>query len=182
MENNMLQYMIQEQRYRHIRAGYGWPGKDVHADAETRYPNLAAELGWSMVWLYLIADFADVSREIAAAVLEDNEELSGPELRRLARGFGIPRSYLTAPKMCLVDPATNKGKFRRRTLAEMYRQADGMEILRHWQVEEVLDALNSGRPVTYAAYRWAIDTLQDAISAHQREQRGPRSVMWRAAV
>ena len=83
------QMLLKMQRKMENEHYHGWPGKSVNAPVETLYPNLVAEMGWGFPWLYLPAEFADVSKEIMAAVLEDNEELSCPELLRLARGLGV---------------------------------------------------------------------------------------------
>ena len=181
MENRMLQRTIRQQRIREIKGGGAWPGKAVNASAETRYPNLAAEMGWGFPWLNLPAEFADVSEEIMAAVLEDNEELSAPELRRLSRHLNVFTGYLSAPRLSLVDPATNKGKARRRVLADMLQSAAGLDFWR-WRVEAVLDDLNSSKPVTYARWRWAVGELRSALAEQQRAQHRPRSYRKAVAV
>lgn len=162
-----------------ITHGSGWPGKPVRATTETLYPNLVAEMGWGLAWLRLPAEFADVSLEIMAAALEDNEELSGPELWRLSRYMSVPVGYLTAPEMAFVDPATNKGKARKRALADLLKQADGLDFWQ-WRVEDVLSSLEDGKAITYASYHWAIKELSDAIDSKQRTQHKPRSARRRA--
>lgn len=166
------QKLLRVQREAEIRGGGGWPGKSVNAPVETLYPNLVAEMGWGFSWLRLPAEFADVSKEIMAAVLEDNEELSRPELLRLARYLGSPVGYLTAPDMSFVDPATNKGKVRRRYLADLLKRAEGLDC---WRAELVLSSLREGKAVTYASYRCAVKKLSDAIDRKQRAQHRPRS-------
>lgn len=168
------QELVRDLREWEIESGYGWPGKAVNASAETLYPNLVTELGWTCPWLYLMAEFADVSKEIMAAALEDNEELSGLELWRLAQYLHVSVGYLTAPVISFVDPATNKGKARRRALADLLKQAAGLDFWQ-WRVEFVLSLLNSGKAVTYASYRWAVKKLTDAIASNQREQHKPRT-------
>jgi len=174
-DNVLYRIKIQSDREWNIKGGYGWQGKAINAPAETRYPNLVAELGWSCPWLYLLAEFADVSREIMAAALEDNEELSFPELFRLSRYLGVPLEYLTAPDFSMVDPSTNKGKAKRRKLADLARVwADKLDCW-GWKVKLVLDALNNGKPVTYASYHWAVGELESAADRHRRKQHKPRS-------
>lgn len=158
-----------------ITHGSGWPGKPVRATTETLYPNLVAEMGWSLAWLRLPAEFADVSPEIMAAALEDNEELSALELRRLSRYLSVPVGYLTAPEMSFVDPAANKGKARKRVLADLLKQAGGLDFWQ-WRVENVLSSLEDGKAITYACYRWAIKELSNAIDRKQRAEHKPRSV------
>ena len=97
MKDTMLQSLIQWHRYRNIKGGYGWPGKSIYAPAKTYYPNLVAELDYSVPWLYIMAEFSDVSTGIMAAVLEDNEELSFQELWMLSQRIHVPYGYLIAP-------------------------------------------------------------------------------------
>lgn len=175
MEKRMLQSMIQQQCIREIKGGGTWPGKDVNASVETRYPNIVAEMGWGLPWLRLSAEFADVSEEVMAAVLEDNEELSAPELWRLSRYLNVSPGYLNAPRLSMIDPATNKGKACCRTLADMFQRAGGLDFWR-WRVEAVGDDLNSGTPVPYARWRWAVGELKDAFARQQRAQHKPRRV------
>ena len=87
---NRTSYLTCQNLIRHLRKweieyGSGWPGKGTNEPAKTLYPNLLAEMGWGFPWLRLPAEFADVSQEIMAAVLEDGEELNFPELLRLSQ-------------------------------------------------------------------------------------------------
>ena len=124
-------------------------------------------MGWGFPWLRLPAEFADVSQEIMAAVLEDGEELNFPELLRLSQYAGSSIRYLAAPQMSFVDPATNKGKVRRRYLADLLKRAEGLDC---WRAEFVLSSLREGKAVTYASYRCAVKELSDAIDRKQRAQ------------
>ena len=176
MKDTMLQSLIQWRRHWNIKAGYGWPGKSIYAPIKTHYPNLVAELDYSVPWLYIMAEFADVSPEIMAAVLEDGEELSFSELWRLSQYIHAPCGYLTAP-LQIIDPKTKKGKFRRRQLFNLIEQAKAFkqEIIKWWQIERIRDALQCGNIVTYAAYRWAVIELQEEISRQERARHKPRS-------
>lgn len=153
----------------------GWPGKALDAPAETRYPNLVAEMDFGIPWLHTAAAFADVSLEIMAAVLEDNETLSLRELYRLADHCDWPVGYLTAPELSIIDPATNKGKARRRQLADLLDQAEPLKY-RQWLVDDILACLNAGQAITYASYRWAVNALQSSIYKKKRALCMPRSV------
>ena len=177
MNNTILQDLIQRHRYWHIKSGYGWPGKSIYAPAKTHYPNLVAELDYSVPWLYIMAEFADVSPEIMAAVLEDNEELSIMELCRLSQHLNVPYGYLGAP-LQIVDPKTNKGKFRRRHLSDlMDRVREFTQGVLIWsKIAKTMDALNKGSVVTYAAYRFAEVYLQEEIYKQEwAQQHRPRS-------
>ena len=162
MENAMVQDLLQRQRYRHIRSGYGWPTLP-NRQHKTRYPNLVAELGYSAPWLDIMAEFANVSPEIMAAVLEDNEELTFSELQQLARRLGVSCGYLTAP-LQVVGPKTNKGRL-------LLWRLSSLTEARSRRIETITDALKNGKPITYAAYRWAMYELQAEVP--QRVQ--PRS-------
>ena len=105
-------------------------------------------------------------------MLEDGEELNFPELLRLSQYAGSSIRYLAAPQMSFVDPATNKGKVRRRYLADLLKRAEGLDC---WRAEFVLSSLREGKAVTYASYRCAVKELSDAIDRKQRAQHQPRS-------
>lgn len=174
------QNLIRETRKREVKGGGVWSGKSMNARAETLYPNILAEMGWGLPWLRTPAEFANVSEEIMAAVLEDSEELSAQELWRLSHFMGAPLGYLTAPEMAFVDPATNKGKAKMRALADLVKQADGLDFLQ-WRVGYVLSSLEEGKTITYACYRWAIRELSDAITSKQMAKYKPRNVRRRTA-
>ena len=162
------QRYVDYQRERHIRGGgIGWPGKPVGASAVSLYPNIAVELTASFYWLRTMAEFAHVSMEIMAAVIEDNEELSGVELFRLAKYWGVPVGYLWAPTLQTVDPSTNKGKKRRRYFMDLMKRAAGLKVnereLRF--ILNVRNALIQGRAIPYSHYRWACHYVERALEA-----------------
>lgn len=176
---NDISYCTCQRMMRHIRKWEaehqgGWPGKPLEAPAETRYPNIVAEMDFGIPWLHTAAEFADVSLEIMAAVLEDNETLSGRELHRIADCCGCSAGYLVSPELSIVNPATNKGKVRRRQLADLIDQAGPLKY-RQWRVDDILACLNAGQAITYASYRWAVDALQSSIYRKERARHKPRS-------
>lgn len=142
--------------------GEDWPTCPL--STASRYPNILAELDGSGRWLDHIARCAEVSQPIMAAVMVDNGELDAQELHRLARDFGCKPEYLASPELSLVDPSTNKGKARLRRLKELVDQTEGMDCFFYRiHSKDVLPTLESGQPVTYAAYRWACRNLQDVL-------------------
>ena len=148
--------------------GEDWP--TCPPPAASRYPNILAELDGSGRWLDHIARCAEVSQPIMAAVMVDNGELDAQELHRLARDFGCKPEYLASPELSLVDPSTNKGKARLRRLKELVEQTAGLDcFLYRIHSKGVLPALESGQPVTYAAYRWACRNLQDVLERKARD-------------
>lgn len=164
------------QRRRHTRGGYGWPGKPLHSSANTRYPNILAELDSSGLWLKTMAEFAGVSPEIMAAVIEDREELTFKELLNLAVRWGCGTiGYLSAPVLQIIDPSTNKGKCRRRELNDLMKKTEDLPdsikgvhgIHIYWKVyaAPVHEKLNRGIPVTYANWWWACHRVQEALEA-----------------
>ena len=177
-ENSLLQSEIVWIR-RH--SGQWWPGKPLDADAVTRYPNVVAEIGASGMWLWCPAEHANVSPEVLAAALEDNEELSFLEVRGLARLYGCTIAYLTAPELAVVDPTVNKGKRRRRVLEDMAKQVGPLKH-EQFRVENLLGAMGRGDIVTYAVYRQTINLLLDAADnvADRQRQHKPRSTSRRA--
>lgn len=44
----------------------------------------------------------------------------------------------------------------------------------------MLSALDEGKTITYASYRWALTELRDAINKYLREQNIPRSIRRKA--
>lgn len=163
-------------RKANIQGGYGWPGKPIDAQAVSRYPNILAEISAYNGWLYLAADHAGVSWEIMAAVVEDGEDLTAGELGRLAAFYRCGAGLLSAPALQLVDPATNKGKTRRRRLADLVRAAEGFRggFLTERELAMCrarLRTLERGGPITYAMWRNACQTIQDA----ERWQQRPRA-------
>lgn len=156
------QQLAIRQRSRHRRQyGKYWPDKPASEPAVSRYPNVLAELDASTLWLNRVAWYAKVSMEIMASVMEDNAELSREELVGLSRCFECSIDYLRSPVLSIVDPASSKGKVRIQYLKDLLRRTEGTH---HFFYENysswVLPALESGKPVTYAAYRWACKNLQ----------------------
>ena len=165
--NAIVTEMVRRHHERQITGGYDWPGKPLGASATTRYPNLLEELGFAAPWLHTLARFADVSPEVMVAVLEDNEPLTRRELILLSQRLGASVGYLTAPKFAEVDPATNKGKARRRALADLIAQTDrltGFGYERRLSVS-MLKQLDNGEAIMYGPYHWVISRLQDAIDS-----------------
>ncbi len=155
--------------------GYNWPGKPLNAPAVTLYPNIVAEIEASGMYLWCPAQHAGVSKEIMAAVMEDGEDMTLSELSGLCRLYGCKASYLSAPTLQVVDPATGRGKVRRRVLADLLAAWEDQLDCGDWKVKDVLAALNNGKPVTYAAYRGAVGELRSAAEQYQRKQHRPRS-------
>lgn len=171
-------------RRRHIRAGWVWPGKSIGSRAVTRYPNIAAELSCND-WLKYIAEYAEVSPDIMAAVIEDGEELTGCELRCLARKWERrDPGYLSAPVLQIIDPETNKGKRRRRELADLINKAadlpdpveDVYGLHTYWRCEafNVYEVLQKGDPCTFAEWWWACQAVKEALRAEASKQQHVR--------
>ena len=172
MADRPYQVMAIYQRNPHSgQGGEYWPDKSESMLAISRYPNILAELDVSGTWIDHIARYAQVSMEIMAAAMEDNGELSFMELRGLTRCFGCKMEYLSSPALSMVDPTTNKGKIRLKHLKDLEQRTRGMErFLYHIHSEDVLPKLESGKSVTYAAYRWACRNLQDVLDSKEQEE------------
>ncbi|MBM6897941.1 hypothetical protein H9X86_11380 [Pseudoflavonifractor capillosus] len=155
--------------HRHRKHHYdAWP--IMSSPAMSYYPNILAELDASGWWLDHIARCAEVSQSIMVAAMVDNGDLSVPEIHRLAQNFGCRLEYIAAPVLSLVDPSTNKGRCRRRQLKELVHRTDGMDrFLYDLNSKDVLPTLESGQPVTYAAYRWACKRLLDLLDQKTRD-------------
>lgn len=172
MADHPYQLIAVYQRHRHNaqKCEY-WPDKPESAPAVSRYPNILAELDVSGMWIDRIARYANVSMELMAAAMEDNGELSFMELHGLTRCFGCKMEYLSSPALSMVDPTTNKGKVRLKHLKDLEQRTRGMErFFYHIHSEDVLPKLDSGKSVTYAAYRWACKNLQDVLDSNTHEE------------
>lgn len=160
-------------RWRH----FDWPGRAPMEPFATKYPNILAEMdatGWT---IYSLIDSANVSKEIMAAAIEDNEELTFEELCGVSRFFWSSKvSYIADPVLQIIDPATNKGKARRRELSDLMKQMDGLSCWNMIKHQGTLRKLEGGEPVTYAAWRWAIRELKEeqAKQAHKKQRRTVR--------
>ncbi len=151
------------------RMNGGWPGKEANEEVITLYPNLFAELGGHVPWLKTFAQYAEVSPEIMAAILEDGEEMTDAEQVHLAWRINRKRGYLFASRLQIVDPTTNKGKYRRRLLREKSQEADGLDVLSPAIPQRTLEALENNCPVPYGIYLDAMERLQEAIDYEHRE-------------
>lgn len=178
MPDRPYQLIAVYQRNRHKgEKGEDWPDKPESALALSRYPNILAELDASGWWLDRIARCANVSMEIMAAAMEDYGELSWDELEGLKRCFKCKLDYLAAPVLSMVDPATNKGKVRLQRLKDLVQQTEGMDrFFYQTYSSDILPKLERGKPVTYAAYRWACWNLQDVLDSKAREEARQRSI------
>lgn len=165
----IFQMIADRQCLRHqAESGEGWP--TFSTPVASRYPNILAELDGSGRWLDYIARCAEVSQTIMAAVMVNNGDLKAQELCRLARSFGCKLEYLSSPELSLVDPSTNKGRARLRRLKELVEQTEGLDCFFYRiHSKDVLPVLESGQPVTYAAYRWACRNLQDVLEQRARD-------------
>ncbi len=148
--------MIRYVRRLNIECGGGWPGKSVNDPAITRYPNILAEITARSGYLWNPANHAGVSEAVLAAVLEDGEELALGEMIGLCRLYACCFSYLSAPVLQMVDPATNKGRYRLRQLSDLLAQVNSLEANHLWEIKSTQDALEHGNPVTYAAWRCGV--------------------------
>lgn len=172
MADRPYQVMAIYQRNRHGgQGGEYWPDKPESMPAISRYPNILAELDASGWWIDRIAGYAQVSMEIMAAVMEDDGELSFAELRGLTRCFECQAEYLASPALSMVDPTTSKGKVRISHLKDLLRRTEGMDRFFYLNYSSwVLPTLESGKSVTYAAYRWACKNLQDVLDDKAQEE------------
>lgn len=156
--------LILRQRRRYAEEGRAWPGSQEAAGAVTKYPNLLAELDASGKTFDDLAGYARVSPEVMADALEDGGELDAHEIRRLAHNVGrLPPGYLADRVLHLVEPETNKGKKLLRRLVDTMNAAEGLPVKNAQQIRSTREALEQGKPVTYAAYRWAFRWLRDAL-------------------
>lgn len=172
-ENIMIQRMIRSVREWNSRYDR-WPGNPLNAPAVTIFPNILAEIDASGMSLWCPAEHANVSQEVMAAVLEDGEELTIGEMLGLCRLYMRDLEYMADATLWLIDPATDEGKEKRRKMEDNLKQADGLDFPLRFIVENVLFAMDNGKPVTDAAYRRAENELQDVLRKVQRMPRMKR--------
>lgn len=127
------------------------------------HPNIAAEMEASQYSACTVRNHARISGELLAAVLVDYERLELGERYALSRLWGCSLEYLSADTLQIVDPCTNRGKFRRRQLHDLMADAAGAEYFQKHLAEKTLADLEAGKPVTYARWRWAMGILEFAI-------------------
>lgn len=169
--------LILRQRRRYAVEGREWPGSQEAAGAVTKYPNLLAELDASGKTLDELAGYARVSPEVLAEALEDGGELNIHELRRLAHNVDrLPLGYLADRVLHLVEPETNKGKKLLRRLVDTMDAAGGLPVKNMQQIRSIRETLEQGKPVTYAAYRWAFRWLCDALEQGKKVRARNRKI------
>ena len=160
----------------------GWHGH--YGPACSLYPNLAAELVARTWEIGTPANAAEVSREVLAGAIEDGDMLDGEELRRIADRMAIPYRYLCSPVLALVEPSTNKGRYRAFVLRQLVESAVklGLRGVHIKNAAITLQAITRGIPVTYAAWRWACEeTKRNVVQRCNEMSRTIRTVR-RAAV
>ena len=172
-ENIMIQRMIRSVRKWNNRCG-GWPGKPLNAPAATLYPNILAEIDASGMYLWCPAMHARVSPEIMAAVLEDAEDLTLGELRGLCSLYERAPEYMAESTLRIIDPTTNEGREKRCEMEDMLKQANGLDFSLRFLVEDVLFAMDNGKPVTDAAYRKAATELFEVLNPKRKPLRERR--------
>lgn len=168
---NEVEKIVHYIRVREVACNKTWPG-DIHKRPVTRYPNLAAEMQAAEYFLWCPAEHANVSEEVLASILEGGDALHAEEAFSLARLFQCKVTYLIAPTLQMIDPATHKGKRCLNRLNEYgnafyddfasnpkledpsYRKWIGFAFLTDKQ-------LCNGQRVTYAAYRRSLINLQE---------------------
>lgn len=178
MPDRPYQVMAVYQRHRNRgQRGEYWPDKPESVPATSRYPNILAEFDASAHWIDRVACAALVSMEIMAAAMEDNGELKRDEIERLSRYFACKLNYLLSPVLSMVDPSTHKGRGRLRYLRNLVQQTEGMDRF-FYRVDSsyILPMLESGKPVTYATYRWACKRLQDVLDTQERKKALQRQI------
>ena len=166
--------MIRKQHRRYAEKGKKWPGKVEVDRAFSMYPNILAELDASGETLEKLAEYAHVTPEIMAAVLEDGEGLTKRALRRLDYNLKAGEDgYLTEHTLRVIWPKEGQGIDYFQQIEEGIRRMEGMQIENIQQIKAVLEEMKAGNPVTYAAYRWAMRRM---LKARDREGTGRKPV------
>lgn len=150
-----------------------WPGRPIGSSARSLYPNLAAEYMCSGYHLWVLADHANVSKEIIAAVIEDDEELELHELYSLSRLFECSMEYLLSPRLSVLDPNTHRDVFARYKLMQLVERAGEIpdKDFRKPFISPVVALLKQGEPIYRAAYNHAISNLWSIIGEQEQKQR-----------
>jgi len=150
--------------------GGGWRGHT--GSARSKYPNLAAELDARDWEIKTAVNAAHVSHEVMAGVIEDGDDLEPLEIARIAQRLGVGSPYLRAPVLSMVDPSTNKGKFKARILERLLKQSKeygvrlGQTGVNAWAT---LIEMKRGHPVTYASYAWFTRRLEEELDEYERD-------------
>lgn len=144
-----------------------WASTCVKVPAVSLYPNIAAEMEASRNSAATVKDHARISGDILAAVLEDREPLAAIELYRLSGLWQCSWEYLGTDTLQVVDPSTNKGKFRRRQLRDLLAVAADVNCFDRTLIENTLADLETGKVVTYARWRWSMHDLRFSIGRYR---------------
>ena len=149
-----------------------WPGRPIGSPARSLYPNLAAEYMCSGYHLWVLAEHANVSKEIIVAVIEDGEPLELHELYSLSRLFGCSMEYLMSPRLSVLDPNTHRGALARYELIQLVKRAGKAlnEDYRKPFLSSVVTLLKRGEPIYLAAYNHAARDLIRIIGEQERKQ------------
>lgn len=150
-----------------------WPGRPIGSPARSLYPNLAAEYMCSGYHLWVLAEHANVSKEIIAAVIEDGEPLELHELYSLSLLFECSMEYLISPRPSVLDLNTHQGALARLVLLQLIERAGEIPdtYYRKPFLSSVVALLKRREPIYLAAYNHATSDLIRIIQKQEWEQR-----------
>lgn len=182
MYDRRLAYLSIWQRFTKSQLEHGEKkAGPVKTRPRTLYPNILAELEASCIFLCTVRKHIQVSQEILWAVLEDAEPLTEREMSKLAGLFNCRAAYLQSPKLQIVYMESNRGKLRRATLGAMLHRIppvpgeDFYIEAERKRAAEVFHTMESGNPVTYAAWRWAMQRCADVLNWQMWDAHKPRT-------
>lgn len=159
---------------------FRFKGKPEGSPAATRYPNLLAEVVLGGYSPESVANAANISYPVFAAVIEDGERLTLDELRGMqeliashecaAHSAGcydaLSLDYLCSPALSRIYPDTNKGKFLRWKFEQMKAKAASGAYLtarEKLHAQAIGELLQESGCFYYAGYRQSMNELKSAI-------------------
>ena len=166
---------------------FRFKGKPEGSPAVTLYPNLLAEVLLSRYLPESVADAANVSYPVFAAVIEDGEPLTLDELRGVQKLIAscecdagcydaLSLDYLLSPALSLVYPDSNKGKFLRwkfeQAKGEAFsRASDFVSDMDKGRATAIGDLYRDGHSFQYAAFRQLMNGLTNAVWRAEEAER-----------
>lgn len=135
----------------------------------TKYPNLVAEYETTPYPIDTFAEWANMSIDALYAVTYKGDKLQFTAMLAIYNHLEgkLSLKYLYAPKLALVNPHSNRGKYQtyhlQTALENCYQAFDAYHQGQDKVMRKILESANSvvynlehGRCVTYASYRKSI--------------------------
>ncbi|MFR1351197.1 MAG: hypothetical protein ACLSCA_02040 [[Clostridium] symbiosum] len=150
------------------------------------YPNLSEIIKYHPYHIGTFANFADVTTELLQAALDGQEELTGEELRNIARYSAIPLGVLKCRQVVMMDRSRMRHKEMIDNLIgslsyiwneQKMGSKEADIFMKYHRVELVnLELAFLDNRASYAQYLGAKERVDQVISFIRNEKRKPRAL------